>query len=93
MHKLIPYVENITNAPQTETIESGACGKNGSNDSFPYIGYLFNEVKFNQLKEGINSSLKDKLKELVEQNCKTTKSDLSSYLGKRQGEVIFSVTG
>ena len=32
--------------------------------------------------------MKVELKELVKQNCKKIKSDLSSYLGNRQGEVI-----
>ena len=86
-------MKDIINPIQIGTIESDACGKNGSNDSFSYISYLFNEVKFKQLKEDVTSSLKGELKELVKQNCKTTKSDLSSYLGKGRGEVIFSVTG
>ena len=81
------------NPIQIETTKPDACRRNGSNDSFSHISYLFNEVKFKQLKEVITSSLKDELKELVKQNCKTTKSDLPSYLGKKQGEVIFSVTG
>ena len=46
VHKLIPFVEDITNTIQTETAKSDVCRKNGSNDSFPYISYLFNEVIF-----------------------------------------------
>lgn len=44
---------------------------------FSYTSYLFNEVKFKQLKQDLTSSLKVELK-----------SDLPSYLGKRQGEGI-----
>ena len=50
-------MEDIKNPTQIETIELDACGKNGSNDSFSYISYLFNEVKFKQLKADITSSL------------------------------------
>ena len=81
-------MDDITNLIRTETAKSDVCGKNGSNDLFSYISYLFNEVKFKQLKEDITGNLKVELKELVEQNCKKLKSDLSSYLGHRQGEVI-----
>ena len=81
-------MDNITNLIQIETTKSGVCGKNGSNDFFSYISYLFNEVKFKQIKEDITSNLKVKLKELVEQNCKKLKSDCSLYLGNRQDEVI-----
>ena len=81
-------MDDITNLIQTETTKSDVCGKNGSNDLFSYISYLFNEVKFKQLKEDIIGNLKVELKELVEQNCKKLKSDLSSYLGHKQDEVI-----
>ena len=81
-------MDDITNLIQTETTKSDVFWKNGSNDLFSQISYLFNEVKFKQLKEDITGNLKVELKELVKQNCKKLKSDLSSYLGHRQDEVI-----
>ena len=70
-------MEDIKNPTQIETIELDACGKNGSNDLFSYISYLFNEVKFKQLKADITSSLQVELKELVKKNCKKIKPGLS----------------
>ena len=68
--------EDITSTIQSKTKRIG-CRKNGSNDLFSNTCYLFNEVKFKQLKQDLTSSFKVELK-----------SDLPSYLGKRQGEGI-----
>lgn len=79
-------MEDIIHPIQTETTESDVCGNNGSNDSFSYISYLFNQVKIKQPKD-ITSSLKVEVKELVEQNCKKIKSDLLLHIENRQVEV------